>query len=86
MRSLFTTVICLAQFITSTLALGSQCSGPLGSGSAAAGDPYWLQSMPHIGTAAFNPSPSTYKVYRNVKDYGAVGDGVNDDTNVSTGQ
>lgn len=39
--------------------------------------------MPHVGTAAFNPSPSTYKVYRNVKDYGAVGDGVHDDTAVS---
>ena len=85
MRSFIATLVFLTQFITYTFALGSQCSGPLGSGTAAAGDPYWLQSMTHVGTAAFNPSPSTYKVYRNVKDYGAVGDGVADDTNVSTG-
>ncbi|KIM34208.1 glycoside hydrolase family 55 protein [Serendipita vermifera MAFF 305830] len=80
MRFVATTLICLAHLITSTVALGSQCSAPLGSGTAAVGAPYWLESMPHVGTAAFNPTPSTYKVYRNVKDYGAIGDGVADDT------
>lgn len=48
-------------------ALGSQCTVPLGSGSAAAGDPYWLQSVKHQGISAFNPSPSSYQVFRNVK-------------------
>ncbi|KIY71719.1 glycoside hydrolase family 55 protein [Cylindrobasidium torrendii FP15055 ss-10] len=61
-------------------ALGSTCSSPLGAGTAAAGDPYWLQSMDHRNTAAFNPDPAGYKVFRNVKDYGAVGDGTTDDT------
>lgn len=83
MRSFATTVFYLAYCVTLVLALGSQCNGLLGNGTAAASDPYWLQSMPHVGKAAFNPSPSTYIVYRNVKDYGAVGDGITDDTNVS---
>ncbi|KAF2198358.1 exo-beta 1,3 glucanase-like protein [Delitschia confertaspora ATCC 74209] len=41
---------------------------------------YWLRDMPHFGLAAFNPNPPAYKVWRNIKDYGAKGDGVTDDT------
>jgi glucan 1,3-beta-glucosidase len=41
---------------------------------------YWLADVKHQGIAAFNPSPDTYTVFRNVKDYGAKGDGVTDDT------
>jgi glucan 1,3-beta-glucosidase len=32
------------------------------------------------GMAPFNSDASTYKVFRNVKDFGAKGDGVTDDT------
>jgi glucan 1,3-beta-glucosidase len=83
MRSLAAVLLYLASCLTPSFGLGSQCTAPLGNGTAAEGSPYWLQSMPHVGTAAFNPSPSTYKVYRSVKDYGAVGNGVTDDTAVS---
>lgn len=47
---------------------------------------YWLSQIQRQGTIAYaddgdsKPSdPSSYKVYRSVKDYGAVGDGVTDD-------
>jgi hypothetical protein len=36
--------------------------------------PYWLEQIKHQGVAAFNPSPGTYQVFRNVKDFGAKGE------------
>jgi len=35
--------------------------------------PYWLKDIQKQGIAAFNPNPQGYKVFRNVKDYGAIG-------------
>jgi glucan 1,3-beta-glucosidase len=35
--------------------------------------PYWLADIRHQGIAAFNSNPSSYTVFRNVKDYGAKG-------------
>ena len=67
-------------YLTYVAALGSKCSVPLDHGCAHPGEPYWLEKIKHQGTAAYNPDPAGYKVFRNVKDYGAVGDGVTDDT------
>lgn len=43
------------------------------------GGAYWMEEIAHQGRASFNPD-SSYQVFRNVKDFGAVGDGITDDT------
>ncbi|KAF7359345.1 Exo-beta-1,3-glucanase [Mycena sanguinolenta] len=79
--TLFFAALCVALgSVTPVASLGTTCTKPLGSGNAAPGDPFWMQNIKHQGIAAFNPDPKTYQVFRNVKDFGAKGDGVTDDT------
>ncbi|CAL1707953.1 unnamed protein product [Somion occarium] len=60
--------------------LGTSCSAPVTRGTAGPNDPFWMQSIQRQGTAAFNTNPGAYKVFRNVKDFGATGNGNTDDT------
>ncbi|KAI1322736.1 glycoside hydrolase family 55 protein [Xylariaceae sp. FL0255] len=48
------------------------------AGIAAGANAYWLGDIDHQGVAPF--ASSGYKVFRNVMDYGATGDGSTDDT------
>lgn len=77
---LLTLASILLAAISVVSALGASCAVPLASGNAAPGDAFWMQNIQHQGTAAFNSNPSSYQVFRNVKDFGAKGDGVTDDT------
>ena len=60
--------------------LGSPCSSLLESGTASPDDPFWLESIRHQGISAFNSDSASYQVFRNVKNFGAKGDGITDDT------
>lgn len=43
------------------------------------GNEMWISDIEH-GISAFHGNPNDYQVFRNVKDFGCVGDGIADDT------
>ncbi len=66
----------VAQAASTSVPYGNSTAPPSGSTS------YWMGSIKHQGVAAFNPAKASYQVFRNVKDLGAKGDGVTDDTDI----
>ncbi|KAF8516954.1 exo-beta-1,3-glucanase [Hysterangium stoloniferum] len=65
--------------VLQVLGIGTSCTVPLGAGTADPTAPYWLETIEKRGTSPFNQN-QFYNVFRNVKSYGAVGDGITDDT------
>ncbi|SNX82776.1 probable beta-1,3 exoglucanase precursor [Melanopsichium pennsylvanicum] len=61
--------------------LPSNTSTAASFGTSQANETFWIELIDHNGNATYNPDQSTYQVFRNVKDFGAQGDGVTDDTN-----
>ena len=73
-KLLFLSFLC----VTLSSALGSMCTSSLTPNPS--NNQFWVEYIKHEGTAPFNANPSGYTVYRNVKDFGARGDGTSDDT------
>ena len=67
LHGLFLPLLTLLGLGTLAAALGTSCSAPVTSGTAAASAPFWLEQIKHQGSAPFNPNPSGYQVFRNVK-------------------
>ena len=53
--------------LTLVAGIKSNSGLPLGCGTAAPEDPFWMQEIQHQGIAAYNPNPRKYDVFRNVK-------------------
>src|ERR1700722_11934123 len=82
--SIFALIVALRFFL---LVLAVPFPVPQATTSDAASS-YWIASIQRQGTVSFGASG--YQIFRNVKDFGAVGDGSTDDTDainnaISTG-
>jgi hypothetical protein len=62
--SLFITVLSTITFV---FGAPTTCSRELGSGISGENDAFWMEKIKHQGVSAFNPDPSNYQVFRNVK-------------------
>ena len=62
--SLFITVLSTITFV---FGAPTTCSRELGAGISGEADAFWMENIKHQGISAFNPDPSKYQVFRNVK-------------------
>jgi glucan 1,3-beta-glucosidase len=75
MFSVFSLFLALRFFL-----LVSSTPMPAPSDPSAVASSYWLSSISRQGTVAF--SSGAFQVFRNVKDFGAVGDGMSCDRRI----
>ena len=79
----------IKEFLLVLVSVASLCRESGAVGSSCAGRElrkspqreFWMTKLKHEEMEPFNPSPGSYKVFRNVKDFGAKGDGRTDDSN-----
>ena len=69
--SIFTLFMALRLFL---LVSSAPTTGTTAASNAAADSSYWVSSITRQGTVAYGAAD--YKVFRNVQDYGAKGDGM----------
>jgi hypothetical protein len=62
--SLFAAVLSTITFV---FGAPTTCTRELGAGIAGKDDAFWVENIKHQGISAFNPDPSNYQVFRNVK-------------------
>ncbi|KAM0799623.1 glycoside hydrolase family 55 protein [Usnea florida] len=70
-------ILSLCSIVNAKSSSGTQGSTVISNGTAS--KPYWFESIKHQGVAAFRKD-AKYQVFRNVKEFGAKGDGISDDT------
>lgn len=73
-------LLALRVLITAAPSTAAPISAPAPQASQVAASGYWFADIKRQGVAPFNANKDAYKVFRNVKDYGAKGDGTTDDT------
>ncbi|KAK3356868.1 family 55 glycoside hydrolase [Lasiosphaeria hispida] len=71
---LATFLLCLSQTLARVTAIGAAVD------NIQLGDSFWYETIKHNGISAAIPNGKNWTVFRNVKDFGAKGDGTTDDT------
>ncbi|KAM3423058.1 hypothetical protein BST61_g524 [Cercospora zeina] len=64
----------------SPAAQAAAAPAPQADSAAAAASSYWLATISREGGTVWGGNDTSYKIFRNVKDFGAKGDGATDDT------
>ena len=74
-----TYLLTILTFLMSALLISAAPTSKALETRQSGGGPFWIETIQRQGTVPFQ-GDTGYKIYRNVKDYGAKGDGSTDDT------
>ncbi len=73
-------LLALRVLVTAAPSTAAPVAAPAPQAPQVAASGYWFADIERKGVAPFNPNKDAYRVFRNVKAYGAKGDGTTDDT------